>query len=138
AASRVCAVSTKRGLPSPRNLRMQKGRPNQTPNGTNYRGQWGHYAMSLMCWVRATCKSTIATVKWTGSPNSEVPGEAMSKEPQVYRCQNLDYFSSRLLNYPVIDTSSSCRSRRRCEVLHFASSAVSGTPCQTFGYFLHN
>src|SRR2546429_6197282 len=33
AASRVCAASTIRGLPSPCNLRMQKGRPNQTPSG---------------------------------------------------------------------------------------------------------
>ena len=32
AASSVCAASTKCGLPSP-NLRMQKGRPNQAPNG---------------------------------------------------------------------------------------------------------
>src|SRR5438477_1544270 len=53
AASRVCAVSTKRGLPSPRNLRMQKGRPNQTPNGTIYRGQWGDYRINLVCWIAA-------------------------------------------------------------------------------------
>jgi hypothetical protein len=38
AASRVCAASTKRGLPPPRNLRMQKGRPNQTPKRTIYKG----------------------------------------------------------------------------------------------------
>src|SRR5437016_604899 len=36
AASRVCAASTKRGLPSPRNLRMQKGRANQTPSGGQF------------------------------------------------------------------------------------------------------
>jgi len=41
AASRVSAASTKRRLPSPRNLRMQKGRPNQTPSGQSYRGQRG-------------------------------------------------------------------------------------------------
>src|SRR5437763_1257062 len=40
AASRVCAASTKRGLPSPRNLIMQKGRPNQTPR-TIYKGAVG-------------------------------------------------------------------------------------------------
>src|SRR5213083_1356740 len=40
AASRVCVASTKRGLPSPRNLRMQKGRPNQTPR-TIYKGAVG-------------------------------------------------------------------------------------------------
>src|SRR5438477_6025815 len=41
AASRACAASTKQGLPSPRNLRMQKGRPNQTPSGQSYRGAVG-------------------------------------------------------------------------------------------------
>src|SRR5207249_3203802 len=40
AASSVCEASTKRGLPSPRNLRMQKGRPNQTPR-TIYKGAVG-------------------------------------------------------------------------------------------------
>jgi len=54
AASRVSAASTKRRLPSPRNLRMQKGRPNQTPSGQSYRGQWGDYRTNLVCWVRAT------------------------------------------------------------------------------------
>src|SRR6266446_5260717 len=48
AASRVCAASTKRGLPSPRNLRMQKGRANQTPSGQFYRGQWGDYRINLV------------------------------------------------------------------------------------------
>src|SRR5207302_474973 len=37
-----------------RNLRMQKGRPNRTPSGQSYRGQWGHYRTNLVCWVRAT------------------------------------------------------------------------------------
>src|SRR5437879_11891883 len=48
AASRVSAASTKRGLPSPRNLRMQKGRANQTPR-TIYKGAVRSLSHEMRC-----------------------------------------------------------------------------------------